>query len=67
MILVSFSSAENALSNGVKEYNTFSSQGTKNPPFGFFLDTRYREQWEQWLLDNRYHSLVICGITDAWR
>ena len=42
MILVSFSSAEDALSNDVKIYNTFSSQGTENPPFRFFWDTRYR-------------------------
>ena len=36
MILVSFSSAEDALSNCVKKYNTFSSQGTENLPFAFF-------------------------------
>ena len=37
MILVSFSSAEDALTNGVKTiYDTFSSQGTENPPFRFF-------------------------------
>ena len=41
MILVSFSSAEDALSYDVKRYNTFSSQGTENPPFRFFGDTRY--------------------------
>ena len=42
MILVSFSSGENALSNDVKIYHTFSSQGTENPPFPFFWgDTRY--------------------------
>ena len=34
--MVSFSSAENALSNDVKKHNTFSSQGTENPPFRFF-------------------------------
>ena len=39
MILVSFSSAEDALSNDVKIYYTFSSQGTENPPFGFFWGT----------------------------
>ena len=39
MILVSFSSAEDALSNDVKIYYTFSSQGTENPPFGFFGGT----------------------------
>ena len=36
MILESFSSAEDALSNNVYRYNTFSSQGTENPPFRFF-------------------------------
>ena len=41
MILVSFSSAEDALSNDVKKYDIFSSQGTENPPFRFFWDTRY--------------------------
>ena len=43
MILVSFSSAEDALSIDVRKYNTFSSQGTENPPFRFFLDTQYRK------------------------
>ena len=42
MILVSFSSAEDVWSNDVNRYNTFSSQGTENPPFRFFWDTRYR-------------------------
>ena len=37
MILVTFSSAENALSNDVKKYNIFCSQGTENPLFRFFL------------------------------
>ena len=41
MIYVSFSLAEDALSNDVKIYNTFSSQCTENPPFRFFWDTRY--------------------------
>ena len=36
MILVSFSSGEDALSNDVKIYHTFSSQGTENPAFHFF-------------------------------
>ena len=36
MILVSFSSGEDALSNDVKIYHTFSSQSTENPPFPFF-------------------------------
>ena len=36
MILVSFSSVEDALFNDVKKYDTFSSQGTENPPFLFF-------------------------------
>ena len=42
MIFVSFSSAEDALTNDVKKYDTFSSQGTENLPFCFFWDTRYR-------------------------
>ena len=42
MILVSFSSAEDALSNDVNKYTTFRMQGTENPPFRFFWDTRYR-------------------------
>ena len=41
MILVSFSSAEDALSNDVQIYDMFSSQGTENPPFRFLGDTRY--------------------------
>ena len=41
MILVSFSSAEDVLSNDVKIYNTFSLQCTEKPPFRFFWDTRY--------------------------
>ena len=42
MILVSFSSAEDALSNDIKKYKNFSSQGTENPPFRFFWDTWYK-------------------------
>ena len=42
MILVSFSSGEYALSNDVQIYHTFSLQGTENPQFHFFWDTRYR-------------------------
>ena len=42
MILVSLSSAENVLSNDVNKHNN-SSQGTENPPFGFFWDTWYRQ------------------------
>ena len=36
MILVSCSSAEDVLSNDVKNYNTFSLQGTETLPFRFF-------------------------------
>ena len=39
MILVSFSSAEDALSNDLKKYTTFRMQGTENPPFPFFGGT----------------------------
>ena len=41
MILVSFSSTEDALSHDVKKHNTFSLQGTENLPFRLFWDTRY--------------------------
>ena len=41
MIEVSFFSAKDALSNGMKVYIIFSSQCTENPPFRFFWDTRY--------------------------
>ena len=40
MILVSFSSAEDALSNGIKDI--FSSEGNENPLFRFLGDTRYK-------------------------
>ena len=43
MILVSFSSAEDVWYNDINRYNTFSSQGTENPPFRFFWDTRYKQ------------------------
>ena len=36
MILVSFSSDEDALSNDVQKYEIFSLQSTENPPFRFF-------------------------------
>ena len=36
MIFLSFSSAENALSNDVKQYDIFSLQGTENPSFRYF-------------------------------
>ena len=36
MILLSFSSAEDALTNDVKEYDRFSLQGTENLPFRNF-------------------------------
>ena len=45
MILGSFSSAEDALSNDVKNYDIFNSQGTENPPFRFFWDTWYTVLW----------------------
>ena len=41
MILVSFSSAEDTLFDDVKRYGTFRLQGTENPPFCSFWDTRY--------------------------
>ena len=36
MILVSFSSAEDALSNDANKYDMFCSQGAENLPFRFF-------------------------------
>ena len=49
MILVSFFSAEDALSNDVKKDEIFSSQGTENPPFRFLGDTRYSfGKWWKW-------------------
>ena len=51
MILVSFSSAEDALSNDVKHNNTFSLQGPENPPFRFLGDTWYiglNESFSTW-------------------
>ena len=42
MILVSFSSAEDVFSNDVKTYKTFSSQGTKKPPFRFLGHPVYK-------------------------
>ena len=65
MILVSFSSAEDALSNDVKKkYNTFTSQGTENPPFRFFgtpgiLYTKIITIWNTFLWRNWYPALVI--------
>ena len=41
IILVSFSSAEDALTNDVNKYDTVSSQGTENLPFHFLEDTWY--------------------------
>ena len=48
MILVSFSSAEDALFHDVKNYDTFRSQGTENMPFHFFgghLVHMYTHMW----------------------
>ena len=36
IILVSFCSVEDALSNDDNKYDIFSSEGTENPPFRFF-------------------------------
>ena len=43
-ILVSFSSAEDVLSNDVKKCEIFGLQGTENLPFRFFWDTRYNKK-----------------------
>ena len=57
MILVSFSSAEDALSNDVKKKKEiFSSQGTENPPFRFFGDTRYRVDCKIYM----HHARALC-------
>ena len=45
MILASFSSAEDALFNDVKNNDTFKSQGTENPLVRFLGDTRYNKQF----------------------
>ena len=42
MILVSFSSVEDALFNDATKYDTFRLQGTKNLPFRFLGDIQYR-------------------------
>ena len=47
MILVSFSSAEDVSSNDVNRYNTFSSQGTENPPFRFKAGHPYRPTFHE--------------------
>ena len=59
MILVSFSSAEDALSNDVKKYDIFSSQGTENLAFRFFGDTRYRKN-EQMIVNYLKKTLQTC-------
>ena len=76
MILVSFSSAEDVWSNDVNKYNTFSSQGTGNPPFRFFWDTRYsagplplkrgRRGCENHLLSISNDGLPFTNINKHW-
>ena len=69
-ILVSFSSAEDVLSNDVKKYDIFGLQGTENPPFRFFgtrgivwlICKSFRYPWNffcKWLLiSDRYLEIV---------
>ena len=59
MILVSFSSWEDALSNDVKKYEIFGSQGNENPPFRFFGDTRYTCNCQQELNLDAVHFEII--------
>ena len=69
MILVSFSSAEDALSNDVKKYITFRMQGTENPPFRFFWDTRYSPAQNNRGCAIQMHILVhilVCALTAAF-
>ena len=63
MIKASFSSAEDAPSNDVKIYNTFSSQCTENPPFRFFWDTRYIYKVNKWN-EGRYEAFLY---QEHWR
>ena len=44
MILVSFSSVDDALFNDVNNYYSFSSESTENLPVRIFWDTRYRPE-----------------------
>ena len=62
MILVSFSSAEDVWSKEVNKYNTFSSEGTENPPFRFFWDTRY----SFWSLAYRCKCVWLTSIPNDW-
>ena len=60
MILVSFSSMEDAGFNDVKKYDTFRSQGTENQPFRIFWDTRYNmNSVESFILLIGYIHLVM--------
>ena len=50
MILVSFSSWEDALSNDIKIYHTFSSQGTEKSAVPLFLGTPGIGKLDMWNL-----------------
>ena len=63
MILVSFSSAEDALFNDVKKYDTFRSQGTENLPFRFFGTPGITLQL--WQLNSTYICEFDLGKVDS--
>jgi len=68
MILVSFSSAEDALSNGIKIFlkNTFRSQCTENLPFRFFWDTRYKPSIRSNKQTTQYYTIMYAVSTVIW-
>ena len=50
--------------NDINKYNTFSSQGTENPPFRFFWDTRYtRMGWKV----HRLTRKELCHRNETWQ
>ena len=59
MILVSFSSAEDALSNDGNKHDTFSSQGTENLQF---LDLALFIQGSAFLLSSKYFHICIMSF-----
>ena len=62
MVLVSFSSAEDALSNDVKKYTTFRMQGTENPPFHFLGTPGIDLQDQQRLARNQSCEMDLTHI-----
>ena len=64
MIMVSFSSAEDALFNDVK-YGIFCSQGTENPPFRFF-GTPGIVPWSHKLYNLQIITLLLIHVYIRW-